>query len=313
LKITNEFKAGILGLTAIVLVVFGYNYIKGSNLFEETREFYVVYDDVKGLSQSSEITISGLKVGSVSGIRFIDYSGKILVTLSIESDFQFSKKSVAKIYGGDFIGGKSMAIVPDYSVSEMAKPGDTLTGQIEDGLIELVNEKLTPLQGKMENALVQIDTMITNINKVFDYETRASLKSSVVHLDQALVSFRNTTEEANNLVKDNKEKFSVTLDNFASSSETLVRITDTIASANIKESITNLTKTLDNLNSVAQGLEKGEGTMGKFLKDENLYDNLEASSKELEQLIQDMKENPKRYVHFSIFGKKSKPYESDED
>jgi len=313
LKITNEFKAGILGLTAIVLVVFGYNYIKGSNLFEETREFYVVYDDVKGLSQSSEITISGLKVGSVSGIRFIDYSGKILVTLSIESDFQFSKKSVVKIYGGDFIGGKSMAIVPDYSVSEMAKPGDTLTGQIEDGLIELVNEKLTPLQGKMENALVQIDTMITNINKVFDYETRASLKSSVVHLDQALVSFRNTTEEANTLVKDNKEKFSVTLDNFASSSETLVRITDTIASANIKESITNLTKTLDNLNSVAQGLEKGEGTMGKFLKDENLYDNLEASSKELEQLIQDIKENPKRYVHFSIFGKKSKPYESDED
>ncbi|GGE27030.1 MlaD family protein [Psychroflexus planctonicus] len=313
MKITNEFKAGVLGVTAILLVIFGYNYLKGENLFEQSRNFYVVYDNVKGLSQSSEITINGLRVGTVSDIKFLNNSGKVLVTLSIDNDFKFSKKSVAKIYGGDFIGGKSMAIVPDYSVSEMAQTGDTLTGRVEEGLVELVNEKLTPLQEKMENALVKIDTMLTSINQVFDYDTRESLKSSVIHLDQALVSFRNTTEEANMLVKDNKDKFSETLNNFNKTSENFVSISDTLANSNIKESIANLSKTLDNLNSLAQDLEQGEGTMGKFLKDDQLYDNLEASTKELEELLEDMKLNPKRYVHFSIFGKKNKAYKETED
>lgn len=308
MKITNEFKAGFLGVTAILVVIFGYNYLKGNNLFDNSRNFYVVYDNVKGLSESSEITINGIRVGSVSGIKFLNNSGKVLVTLSINNDFEFSKKSVAKIYGGDFIGGKSMAIVPDYTSQEMAQTGDTLSGAMEDGLIELVNDKLTPLQAKMENALVKIDTMLTSINQVFDYETRQSLKSSVIHLDEALISFRNTTEEANMLVKDNKEKFSETLNNFNKSSENFVSISDTLANSNIKESIANLSKTLDNLNKLAEDLEQGEGTMGKFLKDDNLYDNLEASTKQLEELLEDMKLNPKRYVHFSIFGKKNKAY-----
>lgn len=313
MKLTNEFKAGVLGVTAILVAIFGYNYLKGENLFEKSRNFYVVYDNVKGLSESSEITISGLRVGTVSGIRFLDKSGKILVTLSISNDFEFSKRSIAKIYGGDFIGGKSMAIIPDYTFSEMAQSGDTLAGQIEDGLVELVNEKLTPLQEKMENALVQIDTMLTSINQVFDANTRASLKSSISHLDEALVSFKNTSEEANLLLKNNQDEFSETLGNFNKASENFVNISDTLANSNIKQSIANLSKTLENLNTIAQDIEKGEGTMGKFLKDENLYDNLEASTKQLEELLQDMKLNPKRYVHFSIFGKKNKAFEQSED
>lgn len=313
MKLTNEFKAGILGITAILVAIFGYNFLKGENLFQKSRNFYVVYDNVKGLSESSEITISGLRVGTISGIKFLDESGKVLVTLSIDNDFQFSKKSVAKIYGGDFIGGKSMAIVPDYSVKELAQPGDTLPGQIEDGLVELVNEKLTPLQEKMENVLVQIDTMLTAINQVFDYETRTSLKNSVTHLDEALVSFKNTSDEASSLLKDNKKQFSETLANFNTASETFVSISDSLENANISESITNLSNSLANLNKLAEDLQQGEGTMGKFLKDENLYDNLEASTKQLEELLEDMKLNPKRYVHFSIFGKKNKTFEDSKE
>ncbi len=313
MKITNEFKVGLLGITAVVLVIFGYNYLKGENLFEQTRTFYVVYDDVEGLSKSSEITINGLRIGTVSNIRFLNDSGKILVTLTVNNNFEFSKNSIAKIYGGDFIGGKSMAIVPDYSISEVAVSGDTLPGQVDEGLMELVNEKLTPLQQKLENALVDVDTMLTSINKVFDAETRSSLKKSVLHLDEALVSFKNTSEEANALLKDNKASFSETLANFNKASEKLVSISDTLANANINESIANLSKTLDNLNNIAEGLENGEGNLGKLLKDENLYDNLEASTKQLEELLQDMKLNPKRYVHFSVFGKKNKPYSKPEE
>ena len=313
MKITNEFKVGLLGITAVLLVIFGYNYLKGENLFEQSRTFYVVYDDVEGLSQSSEITINGLRIGTVSNIRFLNESGKIVVTLSINNDFNFSKNSIAKIYGGDFIGGKSMAIVPDYNIQEMAKSGDTLPGQVDDGLMELVNDKLAPLQQKMENTLVDLDTLLTSINKIFDAETRTSLKNSVTHLDEALVSFKNTSEEANLLLKNNKTNFSETLSNFNKASENLVNISDTLANANISESIANLSETLENLNGLAEGLQNGEGNMGKLLKDEKLYNNLEASTKQLEELLEDMKLNPKRYVHFSIFGKKDKEYSKPEE
>lgn len=312
MKLTNEFKAGILGVSAVLVVIFGYNYLKGENLFDKSRNFYVVYDDVKGLSESSEITINGLRVGTVSGIRFLNNSGKILVSLSINNDFQFSKNSVAKIYGGDFIGGKSMAIVPDYNFQEMANDGDTLPGQIEEGLLELVNEKLTPLQQKLENALVDIDTMLTSINQVFDYKSRTSLKNSIQHLDEALVSFKNTTEEANSFIKNNKKDLTSTISNFTKASENFVTLSDSLANSNIQESIANLSKTLANLNQLAEGMEDGEGTFGKFLKDENLYDNLEASTKQLEELLEDMKLNPKRYVHFSLFGRKNKAYTGEE-
>jgi len=160
LKISNEFKVGMLAVVSILLFIFGFNYLKGNNLLKSSRTFYAVYNNVEGLSKSSPVTINGLKVGSITEIEFLDNSGKLLVTMNINDDFDFSNNSTAKIYGGNLIGSKSLAIEPLYEQNNLAQSGDTLPGKIDPGLLELVNNRLTPLQSRVENVVTDIDTLL---------------------------------------------------------------------------------------------------------------------------------------------------------
>ena len=138
LKYSREVKTALLAIIAIVILIFGYSFLKGENLLDNSRTFYAVYDDVEGLSPSSEVTINGLKVGQITGIDFLNNTGDLLVTFTVKNDFKFSKNSEANIYGGSIIGGKSLAIVPKYDANiGMAKSGDTLQGDKEEGIMEL--------------------------------------------------------------------------------------------------------------------------------------------------------------------------------
>ncbi len=314
MKLSNEFKAGLLAIIAIALLVFGYNFLKGENLLNKSRHFYVLYDDVEGLSASSVITINGLQVGNVSDIKFLNSTGKILVTLNVKSDFEFSKNSVAKIYGGDLIGGKSMAIVPTFPLTEVAKDGDTLVGQIEDGLLELVNNKLTPLQQKVEHAVVGIDSLVQKVNFVLDLETQNSIKQSIGQFEETLLGLKGTTENLNRMISDNEKNIATSVENFSVISERFLELSETLAESEVKESIHNLNESISKINTMLAKTIDGEGNLGKLVNDELLYDNLEAATKQMEKLLEDFRLNPKRYVHFSIFGKKHKPYvETKED
>ena len=150
MKISKEVRVGLMAIVAIVLLIFGYNFLKGKNLLQDSRTFYAVYDQVEGLSPSSAVTISGLQIGSVTAIK-IREDAKLVVTINVKNDFPFSKSSVAEIYGGDLIGGKTIAIVPNFKDKTKAESGDTLKGEIEAGLLELVNDQLAPLQAKVES------------------------------------------------------------------------------------------------------------------------------------------------------------------
>lgn len=313
MKLSKEFKAGILAVVAIAMIIFGYNFLKGENLLEKSRTYYAIYDDVEGLSSSSPVTINGLQVGSVSKIDFLNEEAKLLVGFTVKNDFQFSKSSIAKIYGGDLIGGKSIAIVPDFKNKAVAVSGDTLTSEVEDGLFELVNNKLTPLQFKVENAVTGIDSLVTSLNFVLDKDAKKSIKNSIVEFESTLNSLKQTTYHINSLLGDNAEKFGKTMDNLEYASANFVGISDSIAALEIQPLFNELKQNLQDLNSITSKLEKGEGSLGKMLDDDGLYDNLEASTKQMEELLQDMKLNPKRYVHFSIFGKKNKPYKKPEE
>lgn len=308
MKLSNEFKAGLLALMATALLVFGYNFLKGENLLSKSRHFHVLYDDVGGLSPSSVITINGLQVGNVSDIKFSDTSGKILVTLNVKSDFQFAKNSVAKIYGGDLIGGKSMAIVPAFPFSEAAKDGDTLIGEIEDGLLELVNNKLTPLQQKVEHAVVGIDSLVQKVNFILDLETQNTIKQSIGQFEETLLGLKGTTENLNRMISDNEKNIATSVENFAFISEHFLELSETLAESEVKESIHNLNESIVKINTMLTKTIDGEGNLGKLVNNELLYDNLEAATKQMEKLLEDFRLNPKRYVHFSIFGKKHKPY-----
>ncbi|WP_341217036.1 MlaD family protein [uncultured Wocania sp.] len=312
MNISKEVKTSILVLSGIVLFVFGFNYLKGQNLLDSSRTFYAVYDNVEGLTASTPVTINGLIVGKVISIGFKDdASGKLQVKLLVDSDFQFSKNSKAELYETGLIGGKAIAIVPANDNAENAKSDSFLQGSVKAGLSELVNQKLTPLQGKIENMMVSADSLLNNLNQVFDAQTKANLKKSIASLSSTIDSFKSTSLSLNHTIKSNQGKIDSVLTNAEKLTGDLAKITNTISESDLKKTISNLETTLQNFDKIIANLEKGEGSIGKLLKDDALYENLEGATLQLEQLLEDMKLNPKRYVHFSLFGKKAKQYDAE--
>ena len=314
MKYSREVKTAVLAIVAIVILLFGYSFLKGENLLAQNRIFYAEYDDVEGLSPSSEVTINGLKVGQVSSIEFKDNSGRLVVSFTVKNDFKFSKNSKVNIYGGSIIGGKSLAIVPNYDQkSEWAQSGDTLEGDKEEGIMELVNDKLTPLQNKLENTITSADSMLTAITEILDDSTRNNIRGTFRNLDATVSSFRVTADELQGIVKGNSSKIDRTFTNLDEMSTNFNKFSDTLSTMNIGKITSDLEKVIADFEGISNKLNSKEGTAGKLINDDAVYNNLDQATKQLEQLLQDIKLNPKRYVHFSVFGKKAGDYEEPED
>ncbi len=313
MKISNEFKVGLLAVISILLFIFGYNYLKGNNLLKSSRTFYAVYDNVEGLSKSSPVTINGLQVGSITDIKFLDSSGKLVVSMNINNDFDFPKGSVAKIYGGNLIGSKSMAIEPVYDQEGKALSGDTLVSKVDPGLLELVNNRLTPLQARVETAVSDVDTLVTSVNSILSSDTQRSIKQSFIDIRTTLNSLKNTTKNINDVVAENKQNINSSFVNINQTTENLKNVSDSISRINIEKISNDLEESVANINAVTKKIDDKDGTLGKLVNDDQLYQNLEGASKELEELLNDIKTNPKRYVHFSVFGKKNRPYKKKDE
>lgn len=313
MKISNEFKVGLLAVISILLFIFGYNYLKGNNLLKNSRTFYAVYDNVEGLSKSSPVTINGLQIGSITDINFLDKTGKLVVSMNINNDFVFSSNSVAKIYGGNLIGSKSMAIEPVYQQDNIAKSGDTLPGKIDPGLLELVNNRLTPLQSRVETAVTDVDTLITSVNKILNPKTQKSIQESFININSTLNSLKNTSQEINELVANNHNNINKSFENINKTTENLQQVSDSVAQIDVTKMSQDLEKSIANIKEVTKKIENSDGTLGKLIHDDQLYKNLEGASNEMQELLNDIKTNPKRYVHFSVFGKKNRPYKKNNE
>jgi phospholipid/cholesterol/gamma-HCH transport system substrate-binding protein len=310
MKISKEVKTAILVLLGILLFIFGFNYLKGENLLNSSRTFYTEYENVEGLVPSTPVTINGKIVGKVKDISFKnDGSGKLHITLMVDSDFQFSINSRAELYEAGLIGGKAIAIIPAFDGAENAKDNDILKGSIKAGLTELVNQKLTPLQGKIEAAMVSTDSLLHNLNDVFDKKTKDNLKTSIAGLSATINSFKETSNSLNQMLSGNQEKINSVLENADKSLSNFSEITNNISEADLGATIKNLEATLKNFDNILSSISKGEGSMGKLIKDEKLYNNIEGATKELEELLRDIKLHPKRY--FRILSKKEIPYEEE--
>jgi len=311
LKVTREFKTGVVAVIVIALSVWGYNFLKGLNLFDgPLNTYFTEYSNVQGLNTASVVTINGVEVGKVVAIKFNknpEKRGRLIVEFSVENDFEFSKNSIAKIYSASLMGGKSLAVVPSFE-GETAKSGDFLTGEIESDIFSSVTEKLNPLQAKVENVIVSADSLMTGLTDVLDMKSRENLKKSIAQLNSTISNFNSASASINSLLKDNEAKLNNTLSNAELLSGNLAKISDSLVNANIGSIVKNLENTVKDINQILTNLEAGNGTLGKLLNDEAMYTNLTNASKELEELLREMKLHPKRFVHFSLFGKKDKGY-----
>ncbi len=310
MKITREIKTAVLVIASILLFIWGYSFLKGRDLLTNYKTFNVVYDNVEGLVNSAPVTINGLVIGKVSKIDFSDASGKVKVELQIKSDFPFSKSSVAYLYSPGLIAGKQIMIVPNFEDKSIAEDGMTLEAGVKSGLTDLLTEKLSPLQDKMEKMVVSADELFSNVNEVMDAKTKENLRSAIANLDATLAELKTASKTANEMLADNKGKINSTMTNIDKASANFSKISDSLAKVNINQTVKNLERTLANVDKIVADMESGKGTLGKLAKDEALYNNFTKASKELELLLQDMRLNPTRYVNVSMFGKKNKPYKA---
>ena len=308
---SREIKTGIVAIIIIGLFIWGYNFLKGQNLFEgNSRTFYIEYDNIRGLNKASTVSIHGLQVGTVSDITFNpdpEKRGMLIVKISVDDDFEFSKNSVVKIYSTGIIGGESLAIIPSYE-GETAVSGDYLKGEVESDIFTSVGQSLNPLKTKVERVIIEADSLLIALNDVLDEKTRNSFKRTIQGFETTVSSMNNTISSLNQLIDSSSVTLNATLKNTEKMTDNFAKVSDTLVNANLGETVKTLEATLANVNGLLAGLEEGKGTIGKLMQNDSLYINLTNASKEMEELLREMKLNPKRFVHFSLFGKKAKPY-----
>ncbi|MGY0426685.1 MAG: MlaD family protein [Polaribacter sp.] len=308
---SKELKTGIVAIIVIIGFIWGYNFMKGQNLFNSgTRTFQVEYKKIGGLSKSSSVTINGLKVGKVAKIEFNETSekrGNLIVTFTIDNNFQFSKKSIVKIYSPNPLSGSNLAIIPNYE-GKMAVSGDVLQGKIEESLFTSIGERLDPLQEKIEQVILRVDTLFSGVNKVLNDKTISSINGSVSNLAATITEVRKTVKSVNLMITDDQGNLKATLRNTKNITENFSKLSDSLATININNIVKKAENAVGNFNELSKKINSGNGSIAKLINDRKMYDNLEAATKELEELLRDIKLHPKRYVHFSIFGKKSKSY-----
>ena len=200
-----------------------------------------------------------------------------------------------------------MAIIPDYT-GENAVSGDILQGEIESSLFTSIGERLDPIQTKLEHVIVSADTLFKNINDILDQRTIQSVKNSVKTLEQSLVDVRTTIQAVNGIMDATSSDLKETMQYSRNFAENLSKVSDTLVNADLGKIMREAEVTLLTVNSLLKGIDEGKGSLGKFVNDNEMYDNLTNVSKELEQLLREMKLNPKRFVHFSLFGKRATPF-----
>lgn len=314
MKFSKEIKVGVLTVAAIALFVFGYQYLKGRNLLEDDRTFYAVYDNVEGLTSSAPVTINGLRVGNIDNIDFLDSSGRLLVKFHVNESFNFSSESLASVYSTSLIGGKALAIIPNYdSTSRPAKPGDTLQSKIDNGIQGKVMDEFLPMKDKVEHMIVSADSVLTALNETLNPKTRLAIASSLEEVNKTLVQIRGLSQNANSLLTDNREQLDRTIGNLDTTTKNFAAISDTLAKVEIAGTVKELETAIGKFNRVLDDIATGKGSLGKLMTDDKLYDNLEKTTRQAEMLMQDIKLNPKRYVHFSVFGKNPGEYEKPEE
>ncbi|MGC1391432.1 MAG: MlaD family protein [Bacteroidales bacterium] len=311
-KISNEVKVGAITLLTIVIFVWLFNFLKGKDFLKSTAIYYTVYDKVGGLAESSPVEINGYKVGVVRSLDFIDAkSGRLLVEFSVKKNFKLPKNTVAEIVPVSLLGGMKVQFVYGKGPGTYSE-GDTIPGRLAESLMDKIDTEIIPVKEKLSNLIVVLDSVISSVDDIMNPEFKKELRGTLTHLNSTTASLDKaigSKEKELEATLDNINKFTTMLsDNSGKMNKTfsnLETITDTLAASKISASVANLKASLEKAASLMDNLNKGKGTAGQFLTNDTLYTNLSGSLASLNLLLKDMKANPKRYVHFSIFGKKN--------
>lgn len=312
MKISSEVKIGIIITIAIAVTIWGLNFLKGRNILKGANTYYAVFEDIGGLEKNSKIFIKGYEVGQVSEIYFNENGSRnLIVLLGIEKAHHIPLDSEAILFDADLLGTKAIMLSLSGS-DQLHKPGDTIMCRIQYGLTDRLEQQLLPVKNKAENLIVTVDSLLSSLNYVFDKNTSAMLQSSIHNLETSTDGIQNMLSSQGKLTSmiANMEAITLNLKNhneqLSSAMSNIASITDSIASSELKSTISNTNKTLAETHLILEKINQGEGTLGMLVNNDSLYQNLTSLSNELDLLLKDLQENPKKYINVSVFGKSEK-------
>jgi phospholipid/cholesterol/gamma-HCH transport system substrate-binding protein len=305
--IKKEFKVGILAFCALLILYFGIDFLKGSDVFNPARKYYVRYDNIDGLTVSNPVMLNGFQVGLVKKIKIRQGEPRpVLIQLEINKEIILGRSSKAILSNNGLLGGKM--IVLESGIQGTTLDSDSLIADVAPGLTSMIEDKAQPLV----NAVTHL---VGNTDKLID-----SFGPTVNKLNDALDAVAKLSNSANGMVANSQGDLKKITENIQILTKSLISteaelnkvmkkmnvLGDSLARADLAGTIHSLHRTTDNLNKTIMALNEGKGSMGKLMKSDSLYRNLNASTTSLNALLVDFKANPKRYVHFSVFGSKDK-------
>ena len=304
MRLSKEIKAAFFVLSTILLFIFGFNFLKGSSLLDKQKTIYAVYDEVDGLLVGANVMINGLSIGNVTELDFLPNSTKILVTLKVKDKLNFSSKSTASIYETGVLGGLAISIDPIFERESIVKTGDTLNSSVRPGLTELINRQIEPLSRQLQSTITSVDSIFTGASNVLNRQTQDEIKESINVLTSAIKAINNSSIIIEKTLTDKNTQINNTIDNFEKISSSLSEVSDELNSFELSKLLSNLEVSVSGISSIVNKLESDNSTIGKLINEDEVYNNLNSSIESLNSLIIDIKSNPKKYVHFSVFGRK---------
>ena len=314
MKLSKEFKIGLIVTVSLALLYWGFNFLKGEDIFSNDRVFYAVYQDVGGLEKANPVLINGLNVGQVRNMYFnSENNSMVIVELVIKNPIPIPKNSIAKI-SSDLLGSKAVDITLGSGI-EYAQSGDTLIAKLAMSIKDEVTRQFQPLKNKAEDLMQSIDSVLTMLQGMFSSKNTDNFAKSVEHFANSFENLESTTRTLDTLMLSQKNRLerilenieSITYnlksngDNFNNIIANMSSLSDTLAQANISETLANANNVMNEVALIMAKINNGEGSLGMLVNDDSLYIELEKSSRELNLLLEDIRLNPKKYLKFSVF------------
>ncbi|HWZ03701.1 MAG TPA: MlaD family protein [Mucilaginibacter sp.] len=312
MKITNETKIGALTAIAITILILGYSFLRGDDVFSGTNKFYAVYSSVDGLTVSKPVLVNGFQIGRISKMK-LEPDGRTVVELSVDRQYKVPSNTLAKLVSTNLLGDKAIVFV--FGNSNLpAQDKDTLKADIQGSLAE----SLQPIQMKAEKLIGKLDSSLAAINKILNPNFQKNVDRSFASIANSLQTLEGTTKKIDNLVStqtvhinsimsntetvtSNLKTSSANLNGITSNFE---KVSQDVANSNIKQTLDNANKAMADLQATISKINTSNGTLGMLLNDKQVYDNLQNATNNLNSLFIDIKAHPKKYVSFSVFGGK---------
>jgi phospholipid/cholesterol/gamma-HCH transport system substrate-binding protein len=319
MKISNETKVGALTAIAITLLILGFNFLKGKTLFKTGNFIYAKYTDTKGMMVSNPVFINGYQVGSVSDIENADKNlSSIVVSIKLKESYDIAVNSVATIKDNP-LGAPSINIILGDAKTYM-QSGDTIQTSASAGLLGDVMSKLTPVTDQVKVTLHTLDSVLKNINTIFDPNTKNNLQQVIANINKTTASLAVSSASIQAMVNAQSGAIAQSMNNVASFTKNLSdnnekvthllsnveKTTDNFSKADIVGAVDKLKLTIGNLNTILEKVGSQDGTLGKLMNDKALYNNLVNTVRSANILVDDLRVHPKRYVNISVFGSKDK-------